>query len=57
MECERCGREVNEDFGEKLYRLGCRDDGTEYEQSDGSFGESDVQVCMSCLEEAIGPEW
>jgi hypothetical protein len=57
MECERCGREVNEDYGEVLYRLGCRDDGTEYEQNDGSFGDDDVQVCAACHEEAMGHEW
>ena len=50
MECERCGREVDETNNERLYRLGFRDDGTEYERVDGSFGEDDVQVCMSCLD-------
>ena len=57
MECERCGREVDETNNEILYRLGCRDDGTEYEQNDGSFSASDVLVCADCHEEAVGSEW
>jgi DNA-directed RNA polymerase subunit RPC12/RpoP len=43
--CHRCGAETDD-----LYVLGQRDDGSEYERSDGSFGESDVYVCLDCLE-------
>ena len=45
--CHRCGSETAD-----LYVLGQRDDGKEYERTDGSVGENDVYVCLDCLEAA-----
>jgi len=50
QKCEGCGELAD------LYSVAQRDDGTHYERMDGSFGESDSQLCVDCAGDLLDEE-